>query len=221
MCRTSCTSNADCTSPNVCLGSICAPNPNLKVQYRCPTPMPNDKAMKPHFKVANTGTTAVALSTLTIRYWYTIDTPVDGESSQCDFAERGCNNVTLSNVTLSPTRTNADRYFQVSFAAGAGNLAGGTNTGEMPIWFHKNSWGTYMESSNDHSFDATKTAYADWNRVTLYQERHPRLGHGAVGFGPLTLTLSPLRGARGGEPTRRGRRSCCACRGGARPGGRR
>ncbi len=168
VCRTSCTTNSDCNAPNVCLGSTCAPNPNLKVQYYRPDANAVDQAVKPHFKVFNTGTSAVQLSTLTIRYWYTIDTPVDAESSQCDFAQLGCNNIALSNVTLSPTRTNADRYFQVGFATTAGNLAAGGNTGEIQIWFHKNAWGNYNEVG-DYSYDATKTVYADWIRATLYQ----------------------------------------------------
>ena len=149
---------------------MCAPNPNLKVQYLTADPMtPGDPAVRPHFKVLNTGSIAVPLSQLTIRYWYTIDTPVDAESSQCDYAQLGCNNITTSNVTLSPTRTNADRYFQVGFAATAGNLAANSgNTGEIQVWFHKNSWGNYTETG-DYSYDATKTGYADWNKVTLYQ----------------------------------------------------
>jgi hypothetical protein len=167
-CRTSCTTSSDCNSPNVCLGSTCAPNPNLKVQYYRPDANATDQAVRPHFKVFNTGTTAVQLSQLTIRYWYTIDTPVDAESSQCDYAQLGCNNITTSNVTLSPTRTGADRYFQVGFGGGAGNLAGNSNTGEIQVWFHKNAWGNYNEVG-DYSYDPTKTVYADWNRATLYQ----------------------------------------------------
>jgi cellulose 1,4-beta-cellobiosidase len=169
-CKTSCTADADCQSPNICLGSVCAPNPNLKVQYHCVDPgAPNDQAVRPHFKIFNGGSSPVSLQSLTIRYWYTIDTPVDAESSQCDFAQLGCNNVVLSNVTLSPVRTGSDRYFQVGFGATAGNLAANTDTGEIQIWFHKNSWGNYTEGSNDYSYDATKTTYMDWNRVTLYQ----------------------------------------------------
>jgi hypothetical protein len=169
VCRTSCTTNADCNSPNVCLGSTCAPNPNLKVQYRVADSNANDNAIKPHFKVLNTGSTAVALSSLTIRYWYTLDAPIDSELSQCDFAERGCSNIMLSNVTLSPARPTATHYFQVAFAPTAGNLAATDgNTGEIQVWFHKSAWSNYMEA-NDPSYDATKTTFADWNRVTLYQ----------------------------------------------------
>ena|SRR5436190_20970997 len=122
----------------------------------------------PHYEVLNTGSIAVPLSQLTIRYWYTLDPPVDTELSQCDFAQLGCNNVILSNVTLSAARATADRYWQAGFTAGAGNLAGGANTGEIQLFFHKTGFSNYNQA-NDYSFDATKTAYADWNRVTLYQ----------------------------------------------------
>ena len=72
-------------------------------------------------------------------------------------------------LALSPTRPTADHYFQVAFAPTAGNLAATNgNTGEIQIWFHKTGWTNYTQT-NDPSFDATKTAYADWNRVTLYQ----------------------------------------------------
>ena len=127
------------------------------------------QAVKPHYKVLNMGSTAVPLSQLTIRYWYTLDAPIDTELSQCDFAQLGCNNIMLSNVALSPTKATADHYFQVGFAPGAGNLAATNgNTGEIQIWFHKTGWSLYTQT-NDPSFDATKTAYADWNKVTLYQ----------------------------------------------------
>jgi hypothetical protein len=168
-CKTSCTTNADCASPNICLGATCAPNPNLKVQYLAADTSTMGQAVKPHYKVLNMGSTAVPLSQLTIRYWYTLDAPIDTEASQCDFATLGCNNIILSNVTLSPARTTADHYFQVAFAPGAGNLAATSgNTGDIQIWFHKTGWSLYTQT-NDPSFDATKTAYADWNKVTLYQ----------------------------------------------------
>jgi hypothetical protein len=172
-CRTSCTGNADCLSPNVCIGSTCAPAPNLKVQYLAFDKIAGDQSVKPHFRVVNTGTNTVQLQTLTIRYWYTIDGPAPpatppAESSQCDFAVRGCNNISLATVTLSPTRTGADRYFQVGFAAGAGSLGPNSNTGEIQVWFHKNDWSNYNENG-DYSFDVNNTGYVDWGRATLYQ----------------------------------------------------
>jgi hypothetical protein len=110
----------------------------------------------------------VALSTLTIRYWYTIDT-VQPQTAWCDFATLGCSNIVESFVSVSPARTNADTYLLVGFASGAGNLAAnGGSTGEIQARFNKNDFSNYTES-NDYSYDVTKTSYADWAKVTLYQ----------------------------------------------------
>jgi len=166
-CKTSCTANADCVSPFICIGSACAPNPNVKVQYLDAFTMTPTQAIKPHFQIVSTGTAPVVLSTLTIRYWYTIDT-AQTETTVCDFATLGCNNVTMTTVPVSPVRTNADSYFQVGFTSGAGNLAAGGSTGEIQVWFHKNDWSNYNQS-NDYSFDATRTTYADFTKVTVYQ----------------------------------------------------
>jgi len=164
-CRTSCTSNADCASPNVCLGTVCAPPLNLKVQYHTREMSPNDAGIQPALRVFNNGTTPVALSTLTIRYWYTIDTNVS-EFAVTDFAAIGNSNIVLSNVAVSPARLLADHYLQVGFTSGAGNLAAGGNTGEIQVRFHKNDFSNYLEA-NDYSYNPV-TTYVDWNRVTLY-----------------------------------------------------
>jgi hypothetical protein len=127
-----------------------------------------DNQIKPHLQIVNTGASAVALSTLTIRYWYTIDT-VQPQTAWCDFATLGCSNIVESFVTVSPSRPGADTYLQVGFASGAGNLAasGGT-TGEIQARFNKNDFSNYTETG-DYSYDPTKTSYADWIKVTLYQ----------------------------------------------------
>jgi hypothetical protein len=127
--------------------------------------------IKPHLKIVNAGTAAVALSTLTMRYWFTIDstaTPLPTMLAACDFAQVGCNNTSESFVAVTPARTGADNYFQIGFAAGAGSLAAGANTGEIQLAAHKSDFSVFTET-NDYSFDATKTAYADWTKVTLYQ----------------------------------------------------
>jgi hypothetical protein len=124
--------------------------------------------IKPRMRIVNSGTTAVALSTLTMRYWYTVDTVAPSQLASCDFATVGCNNIVETFTTVTPAKTGADTYFQIGFASGAGNLAAGGNTGEIQISAHKSDFSAYTET-NDYSFDATKTAYADWNKVTLYQ----------------------------------------------------
>src|SRR5262249_36163316 len=96
----------------------------LRVQYRVADPnSPNDNQIKPHFNVVNSGTTAVPMSELTIRYWYTNDGNMP-QVYDCDFAARGCSNITASFVSI-PAVTGANTYLQLSFSAGAGSLTPG------------------------------------------------------------------------------------------------
>ncbi|HKE15699.1 MAG TPA: glycoside hydrolase family 6 protein [Kofleriaceae bacterium] len=140
---------------------------SLKVQYRAGNQSVGDNQLGPHFNIVNTGTTTVTLSQVTLRYWYT----VDGQRPQtlwCDYTPRGCGNVSGQFVALSPGSATADSYVQVSFAAGMGTLAPGQSTGEIQLRVSKDNWSNYNEA-NDYSFDASKTSFADSNRVTLYQ----------------------------------------------------
>src|SRR5439155_7871277 len=138
----------------------------LKVQYRAADTVAGDNQIKPHLNIVNTGTTAVALSQLTMRYWYTID----GDRPQqyfCDYAAVGCGNVTSRYVKLTTAVAGADYYLEVGFTAGAGSVAAGGQSGEVQNRIAKDNWTNYNEA-DDYSFDPTKTAFADWTHVTLY-----------------------------------------------------
>ena len=122
--------------------------------------------------MVNTGTTSVPLSELKIRYWYTIDT-LQPQTANCDWAQLGCGNLTQTFVTVSPTRTNADRYLEIGFTTAAGSLAPGAQTGNMQLRFNKNDWSNLNEN-NDYSYAATvggvaPLVFTDWTRATLYR----------------------------------------------------
>lgn len=115
----------------------------------------------------NTGTSSVALSELTIRYYYTID----GDKAQnfwCDYAVKGCANIVGRFVKLATAKTGADYYVEVGFTSGAGSLGAGQTSGEIQTRFNKTDWTNYTETG-DYSFDATKTAFADWSKVALFR----------------------------------------------------
>jgi len=136
------------------------------VQYRASDTNAADNQIKPHFNVVNVGTTSIPLRELTIRYWYT----KDGDRPEvywCDYAAIGCSNVSGRFVTLTAPEIGADSYLEISFAAGAGTLAPGGQTGEIQNRFNKDNYSNYNEA-DDYSFDPARTAFSDWMRVTLY-----------------------------------------------------
>jgi len=48
------------------------------------------------------------------------------------------------------------------------HLAAGGRSGEIQTRFSKSDWANYSETG-DYSYDPTKTAFADWSKVTLYR----------------------------------------------------
>ncbi|ASA26471.1 glycoside hydrolase family 48 protein [Paenibacillus donghaensis] len=156
-------------SPEVSATPTSVPVPtvgDLVVQYRTNDTNPGDGQFRPQLRIVNNGTTAVALSDVKLRYYYTID----GEKAQqfnVDYATVGSSNVLGSFVKLTPAKTGADYYVEVSFSSGAGTLAPGANTGEIQLRINKTDWSNYSEA-DDYSYDPATTSFTDWNRVPLY-----------------------------------------------------
>ncbi|KQO18187.1 glycoside hydrolase family 48 protein [Paenibacillus sp. Leaf72] len=140
---------------------------NLKVQYRAADTNATNNAMMAHFNILNDGTTAVDLSTLKIRYYFTAD-GTQQHSFWSDYAQVGSSNVHASFVTMNSPTATADTYMEISFTAAAGSIAAGGTSGQIQTRVSKNDWSNLNEA-NDYSFDATKTSLVDWNKVTLYQ----------------------------------------------------
>jgi Cellulose binding domain len=137
----------------------------LVLQYFAADVNPTDNQMKPHFRILNGSSSSVPLSSLTIRYYFT----AEGNPPQifeCDYATVGCGN--LTGVYAPTTGASADHYLEVSFTAGAGSISAGGNSGEIQARLHNQDYSNVNEA-NDYSFDPTKTAFADWTKVTLYQ----------------------------------------------------
>lgn len=139
---------------------------NVKVEYRAADNDPLNNQMKPNFRIVNNGSSNIALSDLTIRYWFTNDS---GKSLQyfCDWAQISCSNIQANFVTMNTPAPQADTYLELSFTSGAGSISAGGNTGEMQIRLHYTDWSNFNES-NDYSYDGTMTQFGSNDRVTLY-----------------------------------------------------
>ncbi|WMT43637.1 cellulose binding domain-containing protein [Paenibacillus sp. D2_2] len=138
---------------------------NLVVQYKTQNTNATSNTLAPNFVIKNNGTSAVNLSNLKIRYYFTKDSS-SALNAYIDWAAVGNSNV--SATFGSTTGTNADTYMEISFGSGAGSIAPGGTSGDIQTRIAKSDWSNFNQS-NDYSYDSTKTAYTDWNKVTLYQ----------------------------------------------------
>lgn len=140
------------------------PQSNLVVQYRNSSASTSSNTIAPQFNIKNNGTTAVNLSDLKIRYYFTKDGN-QSLDSWVDWAAIGSANV--QKAFGSTTGTNADTYIELSFTAAAGAIQAGGQSGDIQLRIAKTDWSNFNQG-NDYSFDATKTAFTDWSKVTLH-----------------------------------------------------
>jgi cellulose 1,4-beta-cellobiosidase len=150
-------------------GNAQAQSAGLRLQYRAADTTAGDNQIKPHFNIINQSSSAVPLSELKIRYWYTREGTA-GQNFWCDYSAitGSCSNVTGTFAQVSPARAGADFYLEVGFSAAAGSIAAGGQSGEIQARFAKADWSNYNETG-DYSFDPTKTSFTDWDHVTLYR----------------------------------------------------
>ncbi|MDP4177304.1 MAG: cellulose binding domain-containing protein [Bacillota bacterium] len=146
-----------------------APTPtaagSIQVKMFNGTTASSTNAINPKFTITNTGKTAINLSTVKVRYYYTID----GDKSQsfwCDWSTIGASNVTGKMVKMTTPKTNADYYVEVGFTSTAGSLNPGASI-EVQTRVSKSDWSNYTQT-NDYSFNSTATSYIVSNKVTAF-----------------------------------------------------
>ncbi len=138
----------------------------LTVRYRNDAPA-GATAAKPWLEVVNDSDKTVSLRDVTLRYWFKA---ADGDvaySSNCLQTSLGCSHVTQRIGTSSGAGQGADRYLQLGFTQGAGELAPGKSTEAIGLQLFRRD-GKALRQSDDYSFDADLTHYAPTERVTAY-----------------------------------------------------
>ncbi len=145
--------------------STSAPAGSIKVQAYNGTLGQTSNSISLRIKLVNTGDTAVQLSAVKLRYYFT----ANGTQSQnffCDWSHVQCSNVTGSFVPMPGPAPGADHYLEIGFASGAGSLAAGQSI-DLQIRFSKSDWSNYTQT-DDYSFSAASSSYADRPTITGY-----------------------------------------------------
>jgi endoglucanase len=141
----------------------------VKVQDRSHDNDNPDNTLYALYQVVNTSASAVPLSSLTMRYWFTNETPADPLQFNCDWAQVNCSNIAGKFVALSPARTKATTYLEISFGAGAGSVAAGQSSGEIQTRVHHVNWSNFNTTETYSFISDPSFVYKDTQTVTLYQ----------------------------------------------------
>jgi hypothetical protein len=143
----------------------------LKVQDRSHDNENPDNTLYALYQIFNTNVDigAVPLTSVTMRYWFTNETPADPLVFECDWAQVSCSNITARFVVLPSPVSGANTYLEIGFKAGAGTLAPGRNTGEIQTRVHHVNWSNF-NTTETYSFISDESfVYKDTQTVTLYQ----------------------------------------------------
>jgi hypothetical protein len=142
----------------------------ITAQHLASNNTPNDNIIGPYLQIANKGTEAVALDPLELRYYI-----ANEHAARCPEAciiEGYYAGIHPSGKSVEVTRRYVEvdgerAYLAIGFMPGAPQLMPGESV-EVQQQFHTNPYADFDES-NDYSFDAARTAFADTDKVTIYQ----------------------------------------------------
>ncbi|MCX4822887.1 hydrolase [Streptomyces sp. NBC_01142] len=138
---------------------------DLTVRYRTDVPATATVA-KPWLEVINTSKKDVALSDVTLRYYFTVEDSSE-YGSNCVQTHVGCSNITVKIGTVAgPTQADS-RYVQIGFTPGAGSLAPGETSQGIGLQLYRLDH-KKLDQANDRSYNAEKTHYAPSKLVTAY-----------------------------------------------------
>jgi endoglucanase len=156
------------TADDSCGPSTSSGTPSVTADYETATTGSTTSVISNQIDLVNTGTSAIPLSDLTVRYWFTED-GADPLDYACEYALVGCANITGAFVPLSPAVTGADHYLQLGFSAWAGSLAPGASTGGIQNEIFQSSYAA-MTQTNDYSFNAADTIFTPNPGITVYDD---------------------------------------------------
>ncbi|MFD9004170.1 cellulose binding domain-containing protein [Streptomyces sp. NPDC059582] len=138
---------------------------DLVVRYRTDT-AGAVQAAKPSLEVFNQTKKPIALSDITLRYYFTADGNAP-YTFNCVQAAVGCSHIAGSVLALDDPTPTADHYLEISFTSGAGSLSPGANSRGIDLQLYRVDHKP-LDQSDDRSFDAGMTSYKEAKKITAY-----------------------------------------------------
>lgn len=137
---------------------------DISIQYMATSPS-STQQLKPRIRIYNDSSETISLSDVKARYYFTLDGSPEGQSNTVEWANIGSANVTSQIVNIS-----GDAYYlELGFTGGAGTLSPG-GFAHIENNIHQDDWGSTYDQSDDYSFDASMTAFAEWTKITGYHQ---------------------------------------------------
>ncbi len=149
------------------------PGVSLKLQYKNNQTNQNGD-IRPHMILFNDGDVTLNFTDITIRYWFVSDPP-GLDVYNTDWAQVG-----TANVTGNFGSVGGERYLEVGFTSGAelpgwkggtgpNNFPNGTDSGEIQSRINDDGFAAYDQSLH-YSWDPAFTAFADYQKITVYHQ---------------------------------------------------
>jgi hypothetical protein len=139
----------------------------VRLQYRCMETKFETNQVRCQFQIANDGDAPLPLADLKVRYWYARAAD-RAWNFWCDYAAINKDNVAGRFVAVDRPTENAAGYLELTFAAGAGEIKPGADSGEIQCRFAVDDWSN-LDQSKDFSFDPAAAQWTANPRVAVYQ----------------------------------------------------
>ncbi len=158
-------------------------NASISVLYKTGLEDETKNTIRSTINIKNTGTTAVNLSDVKLRYWLTNDGN-EQNSFVCEYAVCGTENVKGNFYNIDNPVSGADTYLEITFTEGAGKIAPGGSTGNIPFRIECSS---VYDKSNDYSANEDMKEFGENKKITAYVK-------GELKFGVEPVVISYLLG---------------------------
>lgn len=137
--------------------------------------------------LVNTGTSPIALTSIKVRYYFAYQ----GSTSYgfaCDYTSIGTSYVKGAFAAVTPAKTGAEAYNEISFSGPSGALLNTGSSLELQCRIWKNDW-TTMDNSKNYSFNVS-TSLSDNANITAFVDNTLVWGNEPGGSVSSTVTSS-------------------------------